>query len=173
MSNGQLVTNMNETNARRMSYHLVQGDCLEVMPTLPPQSIDMICADTPYGTTAGQVHRPGRLAIVCMKGNGMSNEQAQQVIADLRDITMRQAAQTIEQANQIADLHRQLQEHIATIAELNAALDRHAERSNRVDAAMLRKDATITRLQRRIVYLETTVKNHVEEMLDYTEGMLA
>ena len=31
---------------------LYQGDCLEIMPTLPPQSIDMILCDLPYGTTA-------------------------------------------------------------------------------------------------------------------------
>jgi uncharacterized protein YhaN len=79
----------------------------------------------------------------------MSNEQAQQVIADLRDITMRQAVQTIEQANQIADLHRQLQE----------------------------RDATIARLQRRQAELEAaltwTLASGVEAltMADYVEGM--
>ena len=31
---------------------LIQGDCLEVMPTLPSKSIDMILCDLPYGTTA-------------------------------------------------------------------------------------------------------------------------
>ena len=31
---------------------LYQGDCLEIMPTLPPQSIDMVLCDLPYGTTA-------------------------------------------------------------------------------------------------------------------------
>lgn len=31
---------------------IVQGDCLELMPELPDQSIDMILADVPYGTTA-------------------------------------------------------------------------------------------------------------------------
>lgn len=30
-------------------YH---GDCLEVMPTLPDKSVDMILCDLPYGTTA-------------------------------------------------------------------------------------------------------------------------
>jgi site-specific DNA-methyltransferase (adenine-specific) len=28
------------------------GDCLEIMPTLPDKSIDMILCDLPYGTTA-------------------------------------------------------------------------------------------------------------------------
>jgi DNA modification methylase len=31
---------------------LYHGDCLEVMPTLPAHSVDMILADPPYGTTA-------------------------------------------------------------------------------------------------------------------------
>lgn len=31
---------------------LYQGDCLEIMPTLAPQSIDMVLCDLPYGTTA-------------------------------------------------------------------------------------------------------------------------
>lgn len=31
---------------------LHQGDCLEIMPTLPAQSVDMILCDLPYGTTA-------------------------------------------------------------------------------------------------------------------------
>lgn len=30
-------------------YH---GDCLDVLPTLPPQSVDAVIADPPYGTTA-------------------------------------------------------------------------------------------------------------------------
>ena len=33
---------------------LIEGDCLEVMPTLEPGSIDLILADLPYGTTACQ-----------------------------------------------------------------------------------------------------------------------
>jgi len=32
-----------------MLYH---GDCLDIMPTLPDQSIDLILTDPPYGTTA-------------------------------------------------------------------------------------------------------------------------
>ena len=28
------------------------GDCLEIMPELSDESIDMILADSPYGTTA-------------------------------------------------------------------------------------------------------------------------
>lgn len=31
---------------------LLNGDCLEIMPTLPDKSVDMILADLPYGTTA-------------------------------------------------------------------------------------------------------------------------
>ncbi|MBK7363055.1 MAG: site-specific DNA-methyltransferase [Micavibrio sp.] len=31
---------------------LYQGDCLEIMPTLAPHSVDMILCDLPYGTTA-------------------------------------------------------------------------------------------------------------------------
>ena len=31
---------------------LFQGDCLDIMPLIPDNSIDMILADLPYGTTA-------------------------------------------------------------------------------------------------------------------------
>lgn len=31
---------------------IIHGDCLEVMPTLPDKSVDMILCDLPYGTTA-------------------------------------------------------------------------------------------------------------------------
>ncbi len=31
---------------------IIHGDCLEVMPTIPGKSIDMILCDLPYGTTA-------------------------------------------------------------------------------------------------------------------------
>jgi len=31
---------------------LYEGDCLDIMPTLPDKSIDMILCDLPYGTTA-------------------------------------------------------------------------------------------------------------------------
>ena len=31
---------------------VIHGDCLEVMPTIPDKSIDMILCDLPYGTTA-------------------------------------------------------------------------------------------------------------------------
>jgi site-specific DNA-methyltransferase (adenine-specific) len=33
-------------------WTLYEGDCLEIMPTLPDKSIDMILCDLPYGTTA-------------------------------------------------------------------------------------------------------------------------
>lgn len=32
--------------------NLINGDCLEVMPTLPSASVDLILCDLPYGTTA-------------------------------------------------------------------------------------------------------------------------
>lgn len=35
-----------------MEYFLFEGDCLEVMPSISDNSIDMIMADLPYGTTA-------------------------------------------------------------------------------------------------------------------------
>ena len=35
-----------------MSIDLHNGDCLEVMATLPDNSIDMVMTDPPYGTTA-------------------------------------------------------------------------------------------------------------------------
>lgn len=35
-----------------MTYNLIQGDCLEIMPTLKAGSVDMVLADPPYGTTA-------------------------------------------------------------------------------------------------------------------------
>lgn len=31
---------------------LLLGDCLEIMPTIPDRSVDMVLADLPYGTTA-------------------------------------------------------------------------------------------------------------------------
>lgn len=35
-----------------MTVRLIQGDCLEILPTLVPQSVDAIITDLPYGTTA-------------------------------------------------------------------------------------------------------------------------
>lgn len=35
-----------------MSVTLIQGDCLDVMTTLDAESVDMVLADPPYGTTA-------------------------------------------------------------------------------------------------------------------------
>jgi DNA modification methylase len=32
-------------------FHLYLGDCLEVLPMLPPNSVDLVLADLPYGTT--------------------------------------------------------------------------------------------------------------------------
>lgn len=34
-----------------VKFELLHGDCLEVMPTLPDGSVDMVLADLPYGTT--------------------------------------------------------------------------------------------------------------------------
>ena len=34
------------------SYNLHKGDCLDIMPSIPDKSIDMILCDLPYGTTA-------------------------------------------------------------------------------------------------------------------------
>ena len=34
------------------NYELLQGDCLELMKTIPDKSADMILCDLPYGTTA-------------------------------------------------------------------------------------------------------------------------
>lgn len=33
-------------------YKLYNGDCLDIMATLPSQSVDFICCDLPYGTTS-------------------------------------------------------------------------------------------------------------------------
>ena len=35
-----------------MAIELLHGDCLELMPSIPDKSIDMILCDLPYGTTA-------------------------------------------------------------------------------------------------------------------------
>ena len=34
-----------------MNIELIKGDCLQVLSGIPDKSIDMICADLPYGTT--------------------------------------------------------------------------------------------------------------------------
>lgn len=34
------------------NYTLHHGDCLDILPTLPPSSVDAVIADPPYGTTA-------------------------------------------------------------------------------------------------------------------------
>lgn len=34
-----------------MKLKLMQGDCLELLKTLPDNSVDFVCADMPYGTT--------------------------------------------------------------------------------------------------------------------------
>jgi site-specific DNA-methyltransferase (adenine-specific)/modification methylase len=30
---------------------LIEGDCLDVLPELPPDSVDLVLCDLPYGTT--------------------------------------------------------------------------------------------------------------------------
>lgn len=35
-----------------MTYELHHGDCLDILPTLPAQSIDAVICDPPYGTTS-------------------------------------------------------------------------------------------------------------------------
>lgn len=30
---------------------MLRGDCLEILPTLPASSVDLVLADPPYGTT--------------------------------------------------------------------------------------------------------------------------
>ena len=36
------------------SFQLHHGDCMDLLPTIPDGSVDMICADLPYGTTCCQ-----------------------------------------------------------------------------------------------------------------------
>ena len=38
--------------------NLMHGDCLELLPTLPTDSVDLICCDLPYGTTKGRWDTP-------------------------------------------------------------------------------------------------------------------
>lgn len=43
-----------------MSYELILGDCLEIMPTLPDKSVDLILTDPPYpGLKGGLKHSVG------------------------------------------------------------------------------------------------------------------
>lgn len=39
---------------------IYEGDCLDILPTLPENSIDMILCDLPYGTTAVAAINAGR-----------------------------------------------------------------------------------------------------------------
>ena len=34
-----------------MNYNLLNGDCLQLMETIPDNSVDMVLCDMPYGTT--------------------------------------------------------------------------------------------------------------------------
>ena len=33
---------------------ILHGDCLDIMPTIPDASVDMVLADLPYGVTQNQ-----------------------------------------------------------------------------------------------------------------------
>ena len=46
------MTNYNERLDGQSNIDLRQGDCLEVMKSIPDGSVDMILTDPPYGTTA-------------------------------------------------------------------------------------------------------------------------
>lgn len=47
-----LLNLLQRTQADPMQYDLHHGDCLDIMPTLLPGSVDMVLSDPPYGTTA-------------------------------------------------------------------------------------------------------------------------
>jgi DNA modification methylase len=40
-------------------FDLLQGDCLDVMPSIPDHSIDLILCDLPHGLSLGQRDRLG------------------------------------------------------------------------------------------------------------------
>ena len=43
---------------------VIQGDCLEVLPTLPPESVDLVFADPPYNLQLSQaLYRPNSTAV--------------------------------------------------------------------------------------------------------------
>jgi site-specific DNA-methyltransferase (adenine-specific) len=52
-------------------YRLYHGNCLEILPTIPEESIDLIFADPPYMLSNGgfTCHAGKKLALI--KGNGI------------------------------------------------------------------------------------------------------
>lgn len=45
---------MEQQNPLIVKHYLLQGDCLELLATIPDGSVDMVLADLPYGTTASK-----------------------------------------------------------------------------------------------------------------------
>lgn len=52
MQIAQIVQLPNAGCGNNMTTTLLQGDCMELLPTLPDKSVDAIITDLPYGTTA-------------------------------------------------------------------------------------------------------------------------
>ena len=48
----QFLIETNNPNFKIQPNTIIQGDCLDVMKYLPDNSVDMVLADVPYGTTA-------------------------------------------------------------------------------------------------------------------------
>lgn len=51
-------------SAEKTLIQLVQGDCLDIMPTLAAGSVDMVLCDLPYGTTACKWDTPVNLGVL-------------------------------------------------------------------------------------------------------------
>lgn len=54
LSDGVLLPDLASASARRLRWNnglACEGDCLELLPSIPDGSIDMILCDLPYGTT--------------------------------------------------------------------------------------------------------------------------
>ena len=45
-------------NFESMIDNVIEGDCLDIMPHIPPKSIDMVLCDLPYGTTQNKWDSP-------------------------------------------------------------------------------------------------------------------
>lgn len=55
--------------------HLMQGDCLNLLPDIPNKSVDMIFADLPYGTTQNKFDKPIPLTdYVMVEGKPLDRE---------------------------------------------------------------------------------------------------
>lgn len=59
-----------------MGIRLIQGDCLEVMQSLPSKSVDLIICDLPYGVTHNSWDKPLDLAALWTQYNRIAKEQA-------------------------------------------------------------------------------------------------